>query len=69
MDKGEIKELDIMIASSIIFGPPIRLIQLRLDGLIESPLPELYDDTVENIWSGIAEEETRQELKLTANYT
>jgi hypothetical protein len=26
---------------------------LRLDGLIDTPLPELYDELVENVWRGL----------------
>ena len=53
MDQGEIKQMDLMIASSVIFGGPIKLIQYRLDGLIDKPLPELYDEVIPAIWGDL----------------
>ncbi len=53
IDSGELKDINCMIASSIIYGGAIRLIQLRLDGLINKPLPELYDEMIESTWSSL----------------
>lgn len=66
MDDGEIKQMNIMIASSVIFGPAIRMIQLRLDGLISEPLPEYLQETLENTWSGIYNNSVNEALTLTA---
>ncbi|MBL7000171.1 MAG: TetR/AcrR family transcriptional regulator [Gammaproteobacteria bacterium] len=53
MDQGSIKRMDLMVASSIIFGGAIKMIQYRLDGLIDKPLPELYDELIAATWHGI----------------
>jgi TetR/AcrR family transcriptional regulator, repressor of fatR-cypB operon len=54
MDSGEIKTFDKSIATSAIFGGAIRMIQLRLEGVIPRPLPELYDQLIQTIWNGMA---------------
>ena len=54
MDNKEIRLTDNIIASSIIYGGAIRMIQHRLDGLIDKPLPELYNDLIAATWSDLA---------------
>ena len=54
MDTGEIQVIDNWIAASAIFGGAIRLIHLRLDGVIQRPLPELYDQLISATWNGMA---------------
>lgn len=54
IDLGQIQPTDSWIASSAIFGGAIRMIQLRLEGMIEQPLPELYEPMIETIWNGMA---------------
>ena len=51
--KGELKDIDTYVATSIIFGGAIRLIQLRLDGLIEKPLVDYIDLLLTSLWGGI----------------
>jgi len=53
MKSGEIREHNLWVASSAIFGPPIRLIHLRLDGIVTKPLPTLLDETLISIWQGM----------------
>lgn len=53
MDDGEIKKMNLLVASSIIFGGAIRLIQLRLDGLVEQPLTELSEEFIASIWGNL----------------
>jgi len=58
VDKG-IKEKEInatnpIIAGATIFGSVIRLIQLRLDGIIKEPLEQHYDEVIDSIWKGLA---------------
>lgn len=36
--KGDLKDIDTWVATSILFGGAIRMIQLRLDGSIDKPL-------------------------------
>ncbi len=53
MDNGEIQTFDYWVATSAIFGGAIRLIHLRLDGVIQHPLPELYEQLISVTWNGI----------------
>jgi len=55
---GELKDLDTYIATAIVFGGAIRMIQLRLDGLIEKPLVDYIDLLFTSLWSGIKVEPT-----------
>ena len=50
---GELKDIDTYVATSIIFGGAIRLIQLRLDGVIEKPLVDYIDLLFTSLWNGI----------------
>lgn len=52
--RGELKNCNSWVASTTIFGGAIRLIHLRLDGVIEQPLPELYEQVIASVWHGIA---------------
>lgn len=49
MDQGLFRSMNPIIATSLVFGSAIRMIQLRLDGLIEQPLTELQDELLESI--------------------
>ncbi|MEH6456169.1 MAG: TetR/AcrR family transcriptional regulator [Cocleimonas sp.] len=53
IDCGEFLETDKMAASSCIYGGAIRMIQLRLDGIIEKPITEYYDTIINAAWSGL----------------
>jgi TetR/AcrR family transcriptional regulator, repressor of fatR-cypB operon len=66
MDKGEIKSIDTWIAASTIFGGAIRMIHLRLEGMIKQPLPELYDQFIHTVWNGIASSCDVDEMLLSA---
>jgi len=54
IEAGEFINTDSWVAASCIFGGAIRMIQLRLDGLIEKPLPEYYEMVINAAWSGLA---------------
>lgn len=54
MERGEIRRMDIMVASSCLFGGAIRLITARLDGVLAEPLPDRLDATWECAWRGVA---------------
>ncbi len=56
MDDGEVRPGDPMIASAVLFGGPMRMIQLRLDGVITRPLPELLAETWDSAWRAIGRE-------------
>lgn len=53
IDAGEFRTMEPLVASSCIFGGAIRMVQLRLDGLIKQPLPELLEQTIAGIFAGV----------------
>ena len=53
MQNGEIREMDPWVATSVTFGPALRMISLRLDGVIEDPLPDKLDALWALTWSAI----------------
>ncbi|MFT5225987.1 MAG: AcrR family transcriptional regulator [Polaribacter sp.] len=61
MDQGEIRQMDVFIASSMIFGSTIKMIQYRLDGLVDKPLPELYEEIIAVVWQGVI---TKTDVKI-----
>ncbi|MDZ7832482.1 MAG: TetR/AcrR family transcriptional regulator [Desulfobacterales bacterium] len=54
MTAGEIKSQDPVIASAVIFGGAIRLIHLRLDGVLEKPLPDCEAEVWRCAWRSVA---------------
>lgn len=54
MTSGEIKHMDSIAASVCLFGPALRLIHLKLDGVVNRPLPEFFDEIWDAIWNGLA---------------
>lgn len=54
IDSGDIRPFNSWVASASIFGPAIRLIHLRLDRVIDLYLPDLYKETIDSIWAGMA---------------
>lgn len=54
MDNGEIRRMDVMVATSCLFGGAIRLITARLDGVLAEPLPDRLDAVWECAWRGVA---------------
>lgn len=57
MESGEIQNLDLMVASSCLYGGAIRMITSRLDGIIEKSLLEYVDSIWECSWRSIAANE------------
>lgn len=53
MKNGEFRKLDPWVAASTIFGGVIRMIQLRLDNMIEKPLPDYYEMLVDASFMGV----------------
>lgn len=53
INNDEIKDINTAVATSIIFGSAIRMIQLRLDGAIEEPLGKYNEVLMQSIWKGI----------------
>lgn len=54
MKRGEIRRMDVMVASSCLFGGAIRLITARLDGVFADSLPGRLDAVWECSWRGVA---------------
>lgn len=54
MEKREIRQMDVMVATSCLFGGAIRLITARLDGVLAEPLPDRLDAVWECSWRSIA---------------
>jgi AcrR family transcriptional regulator len=51
---GEIRDIDDRVLCGLISGSIMRLIDLRLDGVIVEPLTGMVDDTTDAIWGGVA---------------
>ena len=53
MARGEIRPSDPWVAAAAVFGGAIRMIHLRLDGVIEQPLPSFYEEILKSTWQGM----------------
>lgn len=51
--EGEIREMEPMVAASLMYGSAIRMICLRLDGLVETPIEQLFDSLWEGVWRSL----------------
>lgn len=51
---GEIRDMEVTLATSCLFGAMFRMINIRLDGAVTSPLPPHLDTVWECSWRGIA---------------
>ncbi len=54
MDAGEIRRMDVMVASTSLFGGPIRMVVARLDGVLPAPLPHYLDEVWDCAWRSVA---------------
>jgi TetR/AcrR family transcriptional regulator, repressor of fatR-cypB operon len=54
IDDGEIQGDDAGIAAACLFGGPLRMIGLRLDGIVDQPLPEQLQDVWQYAWRAVA---------------
>lgn len=54
MQSGEIREMTPIVAASAVFGGALRLIQLRLDGILDAPLPDYLDEIWQCAWRSVA---------------
>ena len=53
MATGEVRRMDPLIAATCLFGGPIRLISLRLDGILKNPLPQYLDEVWSVSWRSV----------------
>ena len=51
--RGEVRQMDSWLAASLAFGPALRMISLRLDGMVPTALPESTDELWDMTWAGI----------------
>ncbi|WP_198970052.1 TetR/AcrR family transcriptional regulator [Xylophilus sp. ASV27] len=56
MAAGEIREMEPMVAASLMYGSAIRMICLRLDGVIETPIDPFFDGLWEGVWRSLKPE-------------
>lgn len=60
MDCGEFRQMDTWVAVTGMFGGAIRMIQLRLEGQIEKPLPEYLDAVLLTAHTGLCVDMTKK---------
>lgn len=54
MERGEIEQRDVMMASSCLFGGALRLITSSLDGILERPLNQYLEETWACSWRAVS---------------
>lgn len=54
MPKAEVRMMDETVAAVSVFGGAIRLIQMRLDGVIKPPLHDYWEETWDCAWRAVA---------------
>jgi len=54
MQRGEIRQGDVLVASSCLFGGSIRMITSALDGLLQQPLSSFLDEVWDYSWRAVA---------------
>jgi hypothetical protein len=67
MECGEFREINSWVAASTIFGGVIRMIQLRLDNMIEEPLPTYFETLIDASLNGVlTSDTTKADNKISA---
>ncbi|MET0067424.1 MAG: TetR/AcrR family transcriptional regulator [Candidatus Thiodiazotropha sp.] len=56
MDAGEIRMGEPWVLAASVFGGAIRMIHLRLDGVIKKPLTRYYEELIDCTWQGLSPE-------------
>ena len=54
MERGEIEQRDVLVASTCLFGGAIRMITSSLDGILEEPLNHYLDEVWACSWRAVA---------------
>lgn len=54
METGEVRRMDPVVAATCLFGGPIRMISLRLDGILENPLQQYIDEVWSASWRSVS---------------
>ncbi len=55
MNTGEVRPMDAMVAATAVFGGALRMISLRLDGVLEQPLEEYLDEIWSSAWRSVCQ--------------
>ena len=50
IDAGEMRPMEPWVAAACTFGPALRMIQLRLDGMISAPVPDYAAELWRHCW-------------------
>ena len=53
IERGELCELNPVVATASLFGGVIRLIHLKLDGALEGSLPDYFDQIWQCAWASV----------------
>lgn len=53
MAEGEIRAMEPMVAASLMYGSAIRMICLRLDGIIDTSIDPLFDALWDGVWRSL----------------
>ncbi len=67
IENGSLKGTDTWVTTALIFGSAIRLIQLRLDGIIEKPLVNHVDTLMSSLWHGLKTDHTFSQTQEKLN--
>ncbi len=54
MARGEVRRMDVLVASSSLFGGAFRMITSRLDGIVPEPLPSYLGEVWDCGWRAVA---------------
>lgn len=54
MARGEVRNMDAMVAATCLFGGPLRMITAHLDGILDHPLATYLDDVWTCAWRSIS---------------
>lgn len=54
MDSGVLVKMDPLVAATAVFGGALRMIHLRLDRILENPLPAYLDEVWQCAWRSVA---------------
>ena len=54
IDQGEFRKIDLEVVMACVFGGAIRMIQLRLEGVIDKPLIVYVDTVLDSVWLGVS---------------
>lgn len=53
INTGEVRPMNDMVAAASVFGGALRMISLRLDGVLDQPLEEYFDEIWSSAWRSV----------------